>query len=127
MKFYLASSFDLVERVKKVVAILRKDGHEITVEWWHRDYKQLPIQNDEEWYGHPKVREISERNFDGIRACDRFLFIGPSDRPTKFNGANVELGFAHALGKPCFSLGKLERSAMYVPVCRCDFIDEVLE
>jgi nucleoside 2-deoxyribosyltransferase len=125
MKFYLASSFDLVERVKKVAEILRKHGHEITCEWWVRDYKDMIWMSDDEWYEHFKVQEISKRNFDAVSKADVLLLVA-GDTPRKFNGANIELGYALALGKPCYSIGKLERSAMYVSVRRREFLDEVL-
>ena len=127
MKVYIASNFSLVNRVQEIADILKQKGHEITQEWWHKDYKKLHISNDDLWYREPKVVAISERNFKGIREADRFLLIAPMDTATKFNGANIELGYALALGKPCYSLGKLERSAMYVPAKRCEFIEEVLE
>lgn len=128
MKFYIASKFGLADRVKKIAAILKAKGHEITVEWWNRDYKKfMPNEEDELWYHHFKVIEVSKRNFEGIKKADRFLFVAPVDIPTKFNGANIELGYALALGKPCYSLGKLDRSAMYLPVKRCEFIEEVVK
>lgn len=125
MKFYLASSFDLKQQVVSVATSLKARGHSITVEWWHYDYKQRDIP-DASWFVESEVVDVSNRNFQGIEDCDRFVLIADSETPRKFNGANIELGYALALQKPCYSLGKLERSAMYVPVIRCDSLDDIL-
>lgn len=128
MKIYIASKFPLVDRVRKVASILKAKGHTITCKWWLRDYKKIMENEDiETWFHHFKIREVSERSFKGIREADIFILIAPSDKATKFNGANIELGYALALKKPCYSIGKLERSAMYFSVKRCEFIEEILE
>jgi len=126
MKVYLASSFDLIRRVEAIAKTLREKGHTVTVEWWHKDYKKLPLE-DVDWYEDVRVQAISERNFRGILEADIFVLVAPTLSSKKFNGANIELGYALALGKPCYSVGHLQRSAMYVPVTKCDSIEEVLE
>ena len=125
MKFYLASSFDLVKYVKKLAETLKDTGQEITVEWWRKDYKTLPVPDDD-WYENTEVRNISSRNFKGIRDADIFVLVAHPETPKKFNGANIELGYALALGKECFSIGKLQRSAMYVPVKKCKNVKDFL-
>jgi len=126
MKVYLASSFSLIQKVEASAEVLREKGHIVTVEWWHKDYKKLPFA-DVDWYEDPRVIAISERNFRGIREADIFVLIAPTLTSKKFNGANIELGYALALGKPCYSVGCLQRSAMYAPVTKCDSVEEVLE
>jgi len=126
MKVYLASSFDLIRKVKAIAETLKEKGHTVTVEWWHRDYKKLPLA-DVDWYEDIKVKAISKRNFQGIREADIFVLVAPTTTSKKFNGANIELGYALALEKPCFSVGHLQRSAMYVSVTKCDSIEEILE
>jgi len=126
MKVYLASSFDLIKRIEALAKVVREKGHTVTVEWWHKDYKKLPLA-DVDWYEDSRVTTISERNFRGIREADIFVLIAPTLTSKKFNGANIELGYALALEKPCYSVGRLQRSAMYVPVIKCDSIEEVLE
>ena len=126
MKVYLASSFDLIRRVEAIAKTLREKGHTVTVEWWQKDYKKLPLA-DSDWYEDARVKAISKRNFQGIREADIFVLVAPTTTSKKFNGANIELGYALALEKPCFSVGHLQRSAMYVPVTKCDSIEEVLE
>lgn len=126
MKVYLASSFDLIKKVDALAKVLREKGHTVTVEWWRKDFKKLPLA-DVDWYEDARVTAISKRNFKGIREADIFVLIAPTLARKKFNGANIELGYALALGKPCYSVGRLQRSAMYVPVTKCDSIEEVLE
>lgn len=126
MKLYLASKFALKEKVEMLASVLKAEGHEITVEWWLKDWKQSGA-SDEEWYEEPSTKSISERNFNGIRKADACILVCPDDGPTKFNGANVEIGFALALGKRCYSVGSLDRSAMYLNVIRCRDIDELMK
>ena len=118
MKLYLASSFDLVKYVIDIHKVLVSHGHQVTVEWWHKDFKKAIDKPEDAWYQDSQVQQISERNFAGIRDADCLLLVAHPTEPKKFNGANIELGYALALEKPCFALGKLERSAMYMPVKR---------
>lgn len=127
MKIYIASSFDLVSLVKETAEVLRNYGHEITQEWWNFDYKQILKSDDKLWYQLLEVQEVSRKNFEGIKQADCLLFVADPELPRKFNGANIELGYALALGKPCFSIGKLQRSAMYVSVMKCKDLKEFLE
>lgn len=125
MKFYLASNFELVDQVKEVAAVLWENGHPITVEWWHINYK-LISEPDELWYVDDRVKKVAARNSKGIQDCDALILVASSEKPSQFTGANIELGFALALDKTCFSVGKLIRSAMYVPVKQYQSIFELL-
>jgi nucleoside 2-deoxyribosyltransferase len=115
MKFYLASSFKNAKKVNWIAEYLLSCGHKITTVWWHTDFKQVIDKSDADWYNDEQVKAISKRNFDGITAADALILVGTNE-PCKYNGANIELGYALALGKECYSVGCLERSAMYVPV-----------
>ena len=125
MKFYLASSFDLVKYVKKLAEILKEARQEITVEWWRKDYKTISVPDDK-WYENTEVQNISSRNFQGVRDADIFVLVAHPEAPKKFNRANIELRYALELGKECFSIGKLQRSAMYVPVKKCENVSDFL-
>ena len=125
MKFYLASSFKNKVKVEQVAYYLTKRGHTITTQWWHTDFKKTVSGNDAEWYADERVQAISKRNFKGIEDAEVLILVARKE-PVKYNGANIELGYALALGKPCYSLGYLERSAMYCPVIKCKAIDELL-
>ena len=126
MKVYIASSFKLIEKVIYIANILREHGFEITQYWWERDYKKMEIYG-EAWYNHPDVKRISKKNFDAIDEADVVLLVCPDTIPICFNGANIEVGYAIAKGKPVYSIGKLQRSAMYVSVKRLNNIDEFLK
>lgn len=133
MKLYLASKFEMASYVDGVANELEKVGHEITVKWWDYDMKRLDygVENDlsvlsnEEWFTHPRVKFVFERDIQGIKISDALILICPL-LPCKFNGANIELGYAMALGKPCFSIGSLDRSAMYFPLVQCENIHHLL-
>lgn len=127
MKFYLASDFNNVKEVERVATLLQRKGHKITCEWWHFDSKKaFKKDSDPIFYMMQSVRALYLRNLDAIREADAFILVCPMDKAVKFNGANIELGFALALGKPCFSLGLLQRSAMYVPVHKVMYLDHLL-
>lgn len=126
MNVYLASCFELKEQVISVARNLKEMGHHITREWWHYDFKQIQVP-DKKWYKEPNVKSVAEANFKAVANSDILILIADPKKPKKFNGANIELGYALALGKQCYSLGKLERSAMYVPVKRCQSLSEIFE
>lgn len=129
MKIYLASSFRFVEDVKKLQEWLitegsQKDQHEITCEWWHTDYKQhLKTKTINEWFSEPVIKVIYQRSLQAIRECDLLILVSPE--PTKFNGANVEVGMALALGKPVIAYGQVEKSGMYEPLVRCSNLEQL--
>jgi nucleoside 2-deoxyribosyltransferase len=123
---YLASSFANVNLVEFAAKYLTERGHHITTEWWHTDFKQAIQKPDVEWYKDEKVQFISKRNFKGITDADVLVLIGHPREPRKYNGANIELGFALALGKQCYSIGCLERSAMYCSVKQLEGIEELV-
>jgi hypothetical protein len=122
---YLASSFGLSERVQTVYEALTDAGHRVPDVWWNRDLKELDLP-DEEWYEHPDVEAIAERHWESIENSGAYVLVCPADQSKKYNGANVEFGYAHAHGLDCYAVGALERSAMYVPMTRVDTVAELL-
>ncbi len=123
MKIYLASSFRFVKDVLALQDWLQSK-HEIVCEWWHTDYKlELKAENVNEWFANPIIKVIYQRSLQAIRECDLLIFVTPE--ATKFNGANVEVGMALALGKPVIAYGHLEKSGMYEPLIRCSTFDEL--
>lgn len=117
LKVYLASSFDLKEKVQQVSDALESKGIVITRKWWVKDYKSAFGQiSDEDWYGKQIVRSMSQENFRAIDEADVLVLVCPDDSAHRFVGANVEVGYAIAKGKVVLSLGVLPRSAMYVPI-----------
>lgn len=125
MMVYVASSSQLLDRVKKVVAALEEQGHKVPCKWW--TYWQHDDSPKEEWYERDDVERALHRNLNGIRMADAFVLVAPPDEERKFNGANIEFGYAHAHDTPCFSVGVLEKSAMYHPMTRCKDIVELLD
>lgn len=116
-KIYLASSFKLLDKIEFVADILKDERYEITREWWHHDFKKID-KTGEEWYRDERVEQVCKDNFDAIEEADALVLVCPDDEPMKYNGANIELGYAHAKKKPTFAVGELKLSAMYVPVYR---------
>ena len=125
MKVYLASKFKLKERVKKIAKELEKSGHEITVKWWTRDYKKLKL-NDYDWYRDDRIFKVCSRNYRGVVDADVVVLVCHESRSQKFTGANIEIGIAMGLKKEVYSIGKLERSAMYSMVRQTTNISELL-
>lgn len=129
---YLASSFSLKERVERAYQALTDAGHAVPDVWWDESREQADLKvidlPDEEWYEHPKVQQRAERHWTTIEEADAFVIVCPPFGETKkFNGAYAEFGYAHANGLDCYSLGTLERSAMYEPVTQTDSVEELLE
>ena len=127
MKVYLASSFDLKEKVQQTACLLELKGVEITRKWWLKDYKNAFGQIlDEDWYDREEVKWVSEENFKAIDQAEAVILVCPDDSPHRFTGANIEVGYALAKGKRVLALGMLARSAMYASVEKHRTIDAVL-
>jgi hypothetical protein len=124
MKLYLASSFDNTLYVKRLAKGLEEKGYKIMVDWWNQDFKLLNMF-DMEWYNFHLIKEKYEIDTEGIDKSDALIIVGPMKGYQKFNGANIELGYALGKGKPVFSIGNLERSIMYYPVIKCRNLEEL--
>ena len=139
MKFYIASKFSLLERVRELSRALERAGHEITVKWWSRKY-DIPgegkVQTTDlkkiynglpegEFYNRPETAFSYDSEFKGVKDADVFILIA-GDKPGKFNGANIELGIALSDSKPCYSVGPLENSVLYYPVKKFKTIPALL-
>lgn len=122
---YIASSFGLADRVQRVCDALVSAGHRVPDRWWNENVKTMDLPDDE-WYGHPEVVAMAERHWNSIEECDTYVLVCPPSEAKKFNGANIELGYAHANRLDCYSVGAVERSAMYVPLTRLDTVDELV-
>ncbi len=119
MKVYVASSFDLRSKVQEISDLLEREDIEITRKWWFKDFKTAFGEiGDDEWFEKPEIHELAGKNFAAIDAADAVVLVCADNESRKFVGANVEVGYAIAKGKPVYSVGKLERSAMYAPVKR---------
>lgn len=124
MRFYLASSFRFVDDVVKLKLWLESKGHKITCEWWHTDFKEvIKTSDDKEWFSNPILKVIYRRSVDAITEADALILVSPE--PTKFNGANVEVGIALASSIPVIGYGKIERSGMYEPLVRVSSEEEL--
>jgi len=130
VKVYLASSFGMVPIVEIVADYLEKLGHTISVKWWSVDGFDMRDKKadhtSDSFYKDDVCRLIFNRDLNGVSESD-VLVIVAGDIPKMFNGANVEYGIALALGKPCFSIGTLENSAMYYPITKCKTLSELAE
>jgi len=140
LKIYIASSFSQVDKVDLIAQNLELQGHEITVKWWSREYEipgegavkttDLKVRYEdldpEDFYKKPETRRSYEADYQGVKDADALVFVA-EDTPRAYNGANVELGIALGDGKPCFSLGALDKSVLYYPVFKCVFLEELLD
>jgi len=139
MKFYLASSFALVDRVQAACDALEAAGHTITVKWWNRKYylpgegnvRTTDLKNrfnhldDEAFYSRPETKKSYLADYQGVKDADVFIIIA-GDKRRAFNGANIELGIALGDNKPCFSLGVLDTSVLYYDVIKRATIEEII-
>lgn len=130
VKIYLASSFELTPLVQTICDYLEWEGHSISVKWWSVDGFDMRDKKanhtSDSFYKDPVCELIFWRDYQGVTDSDAFVIVA-GDTPKKFNGANVEYGIAVALKKPCFSIGRLENSAMYYPVKKCRSLSELSE
>jgi nucleoside 2-deoxyribosyltransferase len=121
MKIYLASKFSMSDEVSRICSELEKRGHIITVKWWKRKDLKLRFESydDDKFYGSGDNKYAIFRDLNGIDECRVFILIGGVKEPLQFTGGNIELGYAYAKNKMCFSIGKIKKSALYTNLIRC--------
>ena len=117
MRLYVASSFSRADTVRTIAAGLEKAGHTIPDVWWNvNEDREAGCASDAEWHGRPEIRALAARHWTTIKEADALVVVGnlsESNDRQRFTGANVELGYALALGKPVVVVGRVKRSAMY--------------
>jgi nucleoside 2-deoxyribosyltransferase len=119
MNIYIASSFELKDKVLDLVKKLEAKGHKITCRWWLIDFKkEVQTETLEDWYSVPLIRVICTRSLRSIDRSDALILVCPDNAPRKFNGANIELGYAIARNIPVISFGQIDQSAMYESLIR---------
>jgi len=143
MKIYLASSFKFIPRIERLTNLLEIDGFEITLKWWKRiyqteelgqvktsDLKKIYADLDpSEFYSKPETKQSYLSDLKAIEESEALILVAP-DKASRndFVGANIELGYALALGIHCLSIGELNKSAMYHGVKKCEtYIDLLSE
>ena len=112
MKFYIAAYIRQKKRVRAIFSVLRKAGHEITVDWTNGRVTSIPDRDKD-----PKrIREIAVRDMNGVRNCDVFIILST---PVNGRAKYVELGAAISSfldkGRPrVYVLGeKINQSVFY--------------
>lgn len=128
MKAYIASSFKLKDKVVQVEQALEKSGFTVLCKWWtgldyipseHRTLNEKSdLVSNDEFYSSPGCATAFKRDFAAVKEADFFVLVA-GETPRAFNGANIELGIAIGDGKPCFSVGVLDNSALYYPLVKC--------
>ena len=128
MKIYIASSFDLENRVIKVVDALEKHGHKIMVKWWlNKDLRnKRDVLTKEEFYSTPQCKILFDRDKFGVDNADILVLVS-SEEIKPLGGALVELGMAIERNIPCVCMGNLKNSAMYYPVYWVNSISELIK
>jgi len=103
-------------------------GHIISVKWWERQHlkNQFAMLNTDIFYARPECEYAFHTDLEGIKNSDILILVA-DDKPRAYNGANIELGMALALNKPCYSIGSLENSAMYYTVKKCTTVNNLIE
>lgn len=126
MKLYLASSFDFAALCQEVRVAVEQEGHTVPDVWWNvRTKDDMKGMSEEAFYDSPTVRAIAARHWRTIDACDALVLVIGKDS-ARFTGANIEVGYAIAKGKPVLCIGTPKRSAMYVALARCQDIPDLL-
>jgi len=112
---YVASSFSQAHRIPAVAAVLEQAEWDIIDCWWKKDEKDSLPSNPDDFYASPTTKAIAARHWRAIQDCDALVLVADLEHYTRFTGAAVEFGYAHALGKPLVVYGLAKRSAMWSP------------
>jgi hypothetical protein len=98
MKFYIASSS--VERARDLAQKLVDAGHKVTSSWIKTGWGSHGPQFDEE------RSQVARRDLMDVTAADALILL--SDEDNVPGGKHVEFGYAIALGKKVYVIGRRE-------------------
>ena len=96
MKFYVAGKYCEKDIIRQVHTVLRKSGHDITLNW--TDHDIYPEDSPAE-----KMSQFAKDDIEGVLSADAFVGILLNDHPYK--GLWVEMGTALGKGMPCYLVG----------------------
>lgn len=102
-RIYVAGKETHRADVAEVMRALRNAGHEIT-----RDWTGLPPHNDDLAI----MTKYASGDLEAVRRADVLVLLPRAD----LSGANVELGAALILGKPCYLLGTFPPDNIFWPL-----------
>jgi len=124
---YIASSSKFIEECEKVSILIEEMDFVVTRKWWKHYIKDSPnypkTMPDNDFYNDPSVKFISALDFHAVEQADLVIVITFDEY--KLTGAEIELGYALALGKPVIILGKHKRSAMISSCIRVETLTEL--
>jgi hypothetical protein len=111
VKIYLAARYDRREEMLEYARQLREDGHEITSRWIYGHDVPDGLPPQESFRLH---QQYAQEDLDDVY-CSR-VFILFSDPPGVGvrGGKHVETGYALALWKRCFVVGRRENIFHYL-------------
>lgn len=125
MKIFVSGRFPDIKNVKKILSLLKKNGHEIIFDW--------TIKGNLKPYSkhHVKAKNFSKKAMEAIGKSDIFIFV---THPEVAGGSSVELGAALnsylTKGKPkVFLVGEYNSSVIFYfhpTVNKKDKIEDVL-
>jgi len=87
MKYYIASSLENAEQVKRLIWLLKSWGWQVTYDWT----KHGSVQAE----GREVIKETAKKELAGVKEADLVIILLPGGR-----GTHIEMGVALALGKP---------------------------
>jgi nucleoside 2-deoxyribosyltransferase len=87
MKYYIASSLENAEQVKRLIWLLKSWGWQVTYDWT----KHGSVQAE----GREVIKETAKKELAGVKEADLVIILLPGGR-----GTHIEMGAALALGKP---------------------------
>jgi nucleoside 2-deoxyribosyltransferase len=114
VKLYLAGRYTRKHEIAGHAATLRAVGHEVTATWFEEPHgPQVQLADVTE----AELCMYAARDLEEIRAADIFVLYSESDQTyNRRGGRHVEHGFALALGKNIFVVGKRENIFHYLPM-----------
>src|SRR5471030_1765684 len=87
MKIYVASKFENIHEVKRVINLLRGSGHEITADWTTHEHVQPVTDGNREL-----AMKYAVEDLNGTKTCDIFILL-----TTQANGVGSTTEFGAAL------------------------------
>ncbi len=121
MKYYVAGKWQERDKIKDIMELLKKNGHEITCDWTLHEFdKNIGVIGTISQLCHYACEDLV-----GIDNAETCVFIFEND--FKYRGTLVEFGMALALDKHIVIIGHQQDSCIFVNMKGIDKYNTFLE
>jgi len=110
VKFYFAGSFNRKQELQKYMYKMHEQGHDVTSRWLKTDH-EVDISEKEELSPDGQATIFAREDIEDLCEADGVVFFSSADHVAKGRGGrHTEFGYALAIHRPIFLIGRRENA-----------------